>query len=84
MRNTNCDASNATMLDVTDDNNSSCSASGDSRAGTAFHKSSGRIWAFCKRNATSGNATIHYRNAKKKIAMEQYRNTNSEFNENYY
>ena len=26
-------------------------ASGDSGAGTTFHESSGRVWAFCKRNA---------------------------------
>ena len=33
-------------------------ASGDSGAGTAFHESSGRVWAFCKLNATSRNAII--------------------------
>ena len=27
-------------------------ASGDPGTETDFHKSSGRIWAFCKRNAT--------------------------------
>ena len=41
-------------------------ASGDPGAETVFHESSGRIWAFCKRNATSRNAIIHYRNTKKK------------------
>ena len=39
---------------------------GDPGAGTAFHKSSGRMWAFCKRNAISRNAIIHYRNTKSK------------------
>ena len=32
---------------------------------TAFHESSGRIWAFCKRNTTSRNAITHYRNTKR-------------------
>ena len=41
-------------------------ASGDPGAGTAFHEFSGRIRAFCKRNATSRNAIIHYRNTKSK------------------
>ena len=40
--------------------------SGDPGAGTAFHEFSGRIWAFCKRNTTSRNAIIHYRNTKRK------------------
>ena len=40
--------------------------SGDGGAGTAFHKSSGRIWAFCKRNAISRNPNIYYRNTKRK------------------
>ena len=39
-------------------------ASGDLGAGTAFHEFSGRIWAFYKRNATSRNAIIHYRNTE--------------------
>ena len=41
-------------------------ASDDPKAGTVFHEFSGRIWAFCKRNANSRNAIIHYRNTKKK------------------
>ena len=41
-------------------------APGDPGAGTAFHEFSGRILAFCKRNATSRNAIIHYRNTKSK------------------
>ena len=41
-------------------------ASGDSGAEVDFHESSGRTWAFCKRNATSRNAIIHYRNTKRK------------------
>ena len=41
-------------------------ASGDPGAERAFHESSGRIWAFCKRNATSRNATIHYCDTKRK------------------
>ena len=52
--------------------------SSDRGVGTAFHKSSGKIWAFCKRNATLKSPNIYYRNTKKKAAdMEQYRNTNS-------
>ena len=54
--------------------------SSDRGVGTAFHKSSGKIWAFCKRNATLKNPNIYYRNTKKKLKaadMEQYRNTNS-------
>ena len=46
-------------------------ASGDPGAGTAFHESSGRIWAFCKRNAISRNATIHYRNTKRKTNRDE-------------
>ena len=41
-------------------------ASGDPGPGTDFHKSSGRIWAFYKRNAISRNALIHCRNTKRK------------------
>ena len=41
-------------------------ASGDPEAGTTFHEASGRIWAFCKRNATLRNATIHYRNTNRR------------------
>ena len=41
-------------------------ALGDPGTGTAFHEFSGRIWAFCKRNATSRNAITHYRNTKRK------------------
>ena len=57
-------------------------ASDDPEARTTFHEFSGRIWAFCKRNANSRNAIIHYRTTKKKklIAMEQYRNTKSKSN----
>ena len=44
--------------------------SGNPGAGTVFHEFSGRIWAFCKRNATSRNAIIHYRNTN------NYRKTN--------
>ena len=40
--------------------------SDDPGAGTAFHESSGRIWAFRKRNAISRKATIHCRNTKRK------------------
>ena len=36
-------------------------ASGDPVARIVFHKSNGKIWAFCKRNATSKNAIIHYK-----------------------
>ena len=62
-------------------------ASGNPGADTTFHESSGRIWAFCKRNATLRNAIIHYATLRGKlIAMEQHRNTNSKtkFNENCY
>ena len=57
----------ATMLEVADDHFSTAlvAVSGDSGTGTAFHEFSGRIWAFCKRNATLRNAIIHYRNTKK-------------------
>ena len=41
-------------------------ASGDPGAGTVFHEFSGRIWTFCKRNATSRNAIIHCRNTNRK------------------
>ena len=64
-------------------------ASGDPGAGTNFHEFSGRNWAFCKRNARSKNAIIHYRNTRGKlIVMERYRNNNIatltlKFNENY-
>ena len=44
--------------------------SGDPGAGTAFHEFSGRVWAFCKRNARSKNAIIHYRNTKSKNKTE--------------
>ena len=37
-------------------------ASGDPGAGKGLHEFSGRIWALCKRNATSRNAIIYYRN----------------------
>ena len=37
-------------------------ASSDPGAGKAFHEFSGRIWALCKRNATSRNAIVYYRN----------------------
>ena len=41
-------------------------ASCDPGVETAFYESSERIWAFCKRNATSRNATDHsLRNAKR-------------------
>ena len=57
MRNTNCDASSATMLEVAGEWPALCTAfiaaSGDPGAGKGFHEFSGRIWAFCKRNATS-------------------------------
>ena len=38
----------------------------DQGAGASFHEFSGRIWAFCKRNAASRNPMIHYRNTKRK------------------
>ena len=38
--------------------------SSDLGAGINFHKCSGRIWAFHKRNATSRNAIVYYRNTK--------------------
>ena len=60
VRNTNYDASSATMLRVADK-----LLSDDPGVGTASYESSGRIWAFCKRNATSTNAIIRYRNTKK-------------------
>ena len=43
-------------------------ASDDPGPGTDFHESSGRIWAFCKRNAISKNAIIRniYHNTKNK------------------
>ena len=41
-------------------------ALGDPGTTKTFHKSSGRIWAFCKRNAISRNAIIHCRNTKSK------------------
>ena len=41
-------------------------ASGDPGAETAIHEFSGKIWAFCKRNAISRNAIIHYCNTKRK------------------
>ena len=40
--------------------------SGDPGSGKVFHEFSGRIWAFCKRDATLKNAIIHYRNTNKK------------------
>ena len=40
--------------------------SGDLGRGIVFHKSSGKIWAFCKRNAILRNAIAHYRNTKRK------------------
>ena len=46
-------------------------ASGDPKAGTVFHEFSGRIWAFYKRNATSGNTIIHYRNTKRKTNRDE-------------
>ena len=53
-------------------------ASGDSGAEADFHESSGRIWVFCKRNATSRNAIIHYRNTKRKTNWnDYYHNTKS-------
>ena len=45
-------------------------AIGDPRVRTTLHKYSGRSWAFYKRNATSRNAIIHYRNTN------NYRKTN--------
>ena len=42
-----------------------CTVLGDPGAGTAFHESSGKIWAFHKRNAISKNAIIHYSNTNR-------------------
>ncbi|KAK1124995.1 hypothetical protein K0M31_006332 [Melipona bicolor] len=61
------DALSATMLEVMNDHCTALvAASGDPGVRTVFHESSGGIWAFCKRNATSRNAIIHYRNINKR------------------
>ena len=54
------------MLEVADECTALVAVSSDPGAGTAFHKFSGRIWAFRKRNATLRNANIHYHNTNKK------------------
>ena len=51
-------------------------ASGDPGTGKAFHEFSGRIWALCKRNATSRDAIIYYRNTNIRGKLIGNRNDN--------